>query len=35
MKSLVRKASFSEGSAKAVKVYKAKVAFLTSEKADL
>ena len=35
MKSLVRRASFAEGSARAVKVYKAKVASLTSEKAEL
>ena len=35
MKSLVRKASFAEGFAKVVKAYKAKVASLTSEKADL
>ena len=35
MKSLVRRASFVEGSTKAVKAYKAKVASLTSEKADL
>ena len=35
MKSLVRRASFSEGSARAVKAYKAKVASLTFEKADL
>ena len=35
MKSLARRASFAEGSARAVKVYKAKVASLTSEKADL
>ena len=35
MKSLARRANFSEGSARAVKAYKAKVASLTSEKADL
>ena len=35
MKSLARRASFAEGSARAVKECKAKVAFLTSEKADL
>ena len=35
MKSLVRKASFTEGSARAVKAYKAKVASLTSKRADL
>ena len=35
MKSLARRASFAEGSARAVKVYKAKVASLTSEKANL
>ena len=35
MKSLARRASFAEGSARAVKVYKAKVASMTSEKADL
>ena len=35
MKSLARRASFIEGSARAVKAYKAKVASLTSEKADL
>ena len=35
MKSLARRASFAEGSAKAVKAYKAKVASLTFEKADL
>ena len=34
-KSLARRASFAEGSARAVKVYKAKVASLTSEKANL
>ena len=35
MKSLARRASFSEGSTRVVKAYKAKVASLTSEKADL
>ena len=35
MKSLARRASFVEGSARAVKAYKAQVASLTSEKADL
>ena len=35
MKSLARRASFVEGSARAVKAYKAKVASMTSEKADL
>ena len=35
MKSLARRASFAEGYAKAVKTYKAKVASLTSETADL
>ena len=35
MKSLVRRASFAEGSARAMKAYKAKVASLTSKKADL
>ena len=35
MKSLARRASFVEGSTRAVKAYKAKVASLTSEKADL
>ena len=35
MKSLARRASFVEGTASVVKVYKAKVASLTSEKADL
>ena len=35
MKSLARRASFAEGSARAAKAYKAKVASLTSEKADL
>ena len=35
MKFLVRKDSLTEGSAKAAKAYKAKVASLTSEKADL
>ena len=35
MKSLVRRASFIEGSTRAVKMYKAKVASLTSEKVDL
>ena len=35
MKSLARRASFVEGSARAVKAYKAKVASLTSEEADL
>ena len=34
-KSLARRASFAEGSARAVKAYKAKVASLASEKADL
>ena len=32
MKSLARKASFAEGSAKVVKAYKAKVTSLTSER---
>ena len=35
MKSLARRASFAEGSARAVKAYKAMIASLTSEKADL
>ena len=35
MKSLARRASFAEGSTRAVKAYKAKVASLTSEKANL
>ena len=35
MKSLARRASFAEGSARAMKAYKAKIASLTSEKADL
>ena len=35
MKSLVRRASFAEGFTIVVKAYKAKVASLTSEKADL
>ena len=35
MKSLARRATFAEGSARAVKAYKAKVASLTSEKANL
>ena len=35
MKSLARRTSFVEGSAKAAKAYKAKVASLTSEKVDL
>ena len=35
MKSLVRRASFAEGFARAAKVYEAKVASLTSKKADL
>ena len=35
MKSLARRASFAEGSARAVKAYKAKVASLTSEKVNL
>ena len=35
MKSLVRRASFVEGSARVVKEYKTKVASLTSEKVDL
>ena len=35
MKSLARRASLTEGSARAVKFYKAKVSSLTSEKADL
>ena len=35
MKSLARRANFTKGSARAVKVYKAKVASLTSEMADL
>ena len=34
MKSLARRASFTEGSTRAVKAYKAKVASLTSEKVD-
>ena len=34
-KGLARRASLTEGSAKAVKAYKAKVASLTSEKAGL
>ena len=35
MKSMERRASFAEGSARAMKAYKAKVSSLTSEKADL
>ena len=35
MKSLARRANFVEGSTRAVKAYKVKVASLTSEKADL
>ena len=35
MKSLARRANFAEGSTRAVKAYKAEVASLTSEKADL
>ena len=35
MKSLAKRACFSEGSARAVEVYKAEVTFLTSERADL
>ena len=35
MKSLARRASFTEGSTRAAKAYKAKVASLTSEKVDL
>ena len=35
MKSLARRANFAKGSARAAKAYKAKVASLTSEKADL
>ena len=35
MKSLAKRACFSEGSTRAVEAYKAKVAFLTSERADL
>ena len=35
MKSLARRATFAEGSTRAVKAYKAKVASLTSEKANL
>ena len=35
MKSLARRASFAEGSTRAVKAYKAKVTSLTSKKADL
>ena len=35
MKSLTRRASFAEGFTRVVKAYKAKVASLTSEKADL
>ena len=35
MKKLARRANFAEGSARAVKMYKAKVVSLTSEKADL
>ena len=35
MKSLARRASFSEGSARVVKAYKTKVASLTSEKVNL
>ena len=35
MKSLVKRACFSEGFARAVEAYKAKVASLTSERADL
>ena len=35
MKSLARRASFTEGSTRSAKAYKAKVASLTSEKANL
>ena len=35
MKSLARRTSLTEGSAKATKAYKAEVASLTSERADL
>ena len=35
MKSLANRACFSEGSARAVEAYKAKVASLTSERSDL
>ena len=35
MKSLAYRACFSEGSARAVEAYKAEVACLTSERADL
>ena len=35
MKSLEKRASFSEGPARAVEVYKDKVASLTSERSDL
>ena len=35
MKSLVRRASFAKGFARAAKAYKAKVTSLTSKKADL
>ena len=35
MKSLERRACFSKASARAVEVYKAEVAFLTSERANL
>ena len=35
MKSLAKRACFSEGSARAVEAYKAEVASLTSKRADL
>ena len=35
MKGLEKRANLTEGSAKAAKSYKAKVTFLTSERADL
>ena len=35
MKSLANRACFSEGSARAIEAYKAEVASLTSERADL
>ena len=35
MKSLAKRACFSKGSAKAVEAYRAEVASLTSERADL
>ena len=35
MKSLAKRACFSKGSARAVEAYKAEVASLTSERADL